>query len=128
MRSGFSGFFNYHIGSKWNTNSIQTTIENSFTDNTSFLHLSFLFNDKFNIDLQSERYFFGNLQNENTYYFLDLDARYQLLKDKLTINLSGKNIFNTQTFRNFSISDFGYSTTEYRLLPRMILVSLEYRF
>ncbi|MFT7442181.1 MAG: hypothetical protein ACI9Q3_000545 [Maribacter sp.] len=128
LRSGFSGFFNYHIGSKWNTNSIQTTIENSFTDNTSFLDLSFLFNDKFNVDLQSERYFFGNLENENTYYFLDLDARYQLLKDRLTINLSGKNIFNTQTFRNFSISDFGSSTTEYRLLPKMILVSLEYRF
>ena len=128
MRSGFSGFFNYHFGTKWNTNTIQTTIKNSFTDNTSFLDLSFLFNDKFNIDMQSERYFFGNLENDNTYYFLDVDARYKLFKDKLTLSISGKNLFNTKTFRNFSISDFGSSTTEYRLLPRYVLLKMEYRF
>jgi hypothetical protein len=128
MRSGFSGFFNYHFGTKWNTNSIQTTIKNSFTDNTSFLDLSFLFSDKFNIDMQSERYFFGNLENDNTYYFLDVDARYKLFKDKLTLSIAGKNLFNTKTFRNFSISDIGSSTTAYRLLPRYVLLKMEYRF
>ncbi|WP_397447666.1 hypothetical protein [Polaribacter sp. R77954] len=128
MRSGFTGIFNYHIGTKWKTNTIQTTIENSFTDNTSFLDLSFFFNKKFNIDVQSERYFFGNLQNENTYYFLDVNSNYKLLKDKLTLSVSGKNLFNTKTFRNFSISDFGSSTKEYKLLPRYILLKMEYRF
>lgn len=128
LRSGFQGIFNYHVGTKWHTNTIKTTIENSFTDNTSFLDMSFVFKDSFDLQLQSERYYFGNFANNNTYYFLDLDARYQLLKDKLTINLSGKNIFNTQTFRNFSISDFGSSTTEYRLLPKMILLKMEIRF
>ena len=128
LRSGFQGIFNYHIGTKWHTNTIKTTIENSFTNNTSFLDVSFIFNKKFDIQLQSERYYFGNLENNNTYYFLDLDASYKVLKDKVTLNLSGKNLFNTQTFRNFSISDFGSSTTEYRLLPRMILAGLEVRF
>lgn len=128
MRSGFAGVFNYHFGTKWNTNSIQTTIKNSFTDNTSFLDLSFLFSDKFDINLQSERYFFGNLENDNTYYFLDAEATYKLLKDKLTVRISGKNLFNTQKFRNFSISDFGSSTTEIRLLSRYILLKMEYRF
>mgnify|MGYP000153279294 FL=1 len=128
MRSGFTGVFNYHFGTKWNTNSIQTTIENSFTDNTSFLDLSFLFSDTFNIDFQSERYFFGNLKNENTYYFLDAETQYKIIKNKLTLSISGKNLFNTQKFRNFSISDFGSSTTEYRLLPRYVLLKIEYRF
>ncbi|MHB0753632.1 carboxypeptidase-like regulatory domain-containing protein [Polaribacter sp. M15] len=128
VRSGFSGIFNYHFGTKWNTNTIQTTLKNSFTDNTSFLDLSFLFNNKFNIDVQSERYFFGNLQNENTYYFLDVNSNYKLLKDKLTLSVSGKNLFNTKTFRNFSISDFGSSTTAFRLLPRYVLLKIEYRF
>lgn len=128
MRSGFSGVFNYHFGSKWNTNTILTTIKNSFTDNTSFLDLSLIFSENFDIELQSERYFFGNLKNDNTYYFLDLEGRYQLIKDKLTLSISGKNLFNTKTFRNFSISDISNSTTEYRLLPRYVLLKMEYRF
>lgn len=128
MRSGFSGVFNYHFGSKWNTNTIQTTAENSFTDNTSFLDLSFVFNEKIDFQLQTERYFFGNLKKDNTYYFLDFDARYKLIKNKLTLGFSGKNLLNTKTFRNFSINDTGSSTTEYKLLPRYVLLNMEYRF
>ena len=110
------------------TTEIQTTIENSFTDNVSFLDLSFVFSEKFDVQAQSERYYFGNLQTDNNYYFLDFEARYKLIKDKLTISLTGKNLFNERRFRNFSISDIGSSTTEYRLLPRFVLLKAEYRF
>ncbi|BAO75671.1 TraB/GumN family protein [Winogradskyella sp. PG-2] len=128
LRSGFKGIFNYHIGTKWLNSKIETIINNSFTNNTSFLDLSIVFNDKFDAQIQTERYYFGNLQIENTYYFLDFDMRYKLKKDKLTVGLSGKNLLNTKTFRSFSISDIGSSTTEYRLLPRFVLLKLEYRF
>ena len=128
LRSGFSGIFNYHIGTKWTTTEIETTINNSFTDNVSFLDLSFVFNDKFDVQIQSERYYFGNLQTDNTYYFLDFDASYKLIENKLTLGLTGKNLFNTERFRNFSVSDIGTSTTEYRLLPRFVLLKMEYRF
>jgi hypothetical protein len=128
LRSGFKGIFNYHIGAKWTIAEIKTTINNSFTDNVSFLDLSFVFNKKFDVQLQSEHYFFGNLQSDNTYYFLDFDARYKLIENKLTFGLTGKNLFNTEKFRNFSNSDIGTSTTEYRLLPRFMLLKLEYRF
>ncbi|TXD83088.1 TonB-dependent receptor [Subsaximicrobium wynnwilliamsii] len=128
LRSGFSGVFNYHIGTKWNTIEIETTINNSFTNNVSFLDLSLVFNKKIDFQLQSERYYFGNLQTDNTYYFLDFDARYKVIENKLTLGLTGKNLFNTKRFRNFSISDIGSSTTEYRLLPRFVLLKLEYRF
>lgn len=129
LRSGFRGFFNYHIGSKWNYNEVQTTIKNSFTDNMSFLDLSFIFSDKFNIQVQSERYFFGNLDKDNNkYYFLDLEARYVVKENKLTLFLSGNNLFNTETFRNYSISDINISQTEYRLMPRYVLLKMEYRF
>lgn len=129
LRSGFRGFFNYHIGSKWNYSEVQTTIKNSFTDNMSFIDLSFMFSDKFNIQAQSERYFFGNLdKNNNKYYFLDLEARYVVKENKLTFFLSGNNLFNTETFRNYSISDINISQTEYRLMPRYVLLKMEYRF
>ncbi|MCU0351053.1 MAG: TonB-dependent receptor, partial [Flavobacterium sp.] len=97
-------------------------------DNVSFLDMTFTFNDKLNFDFNSERYYFGNLERDNIYYFLDFDARYTVKENKFTIMLSGKNLFNTETFRNFTISDIGNSTTEYRLLPRFVLLKMEYRF
>ena len=129
LRSGFRGIFNYHIGSKWNYNQVKTTIENSFTDNTSFLDLSLMFNDRFNVQIQSERYYFGNLSSDsNKYYFLDLEARFVAKENKLTFSLSGNNLFNTETFRNFSISDIAVSKTEFRLQPRYVLLKMEVRF
>ena len=53
---------------------------------------------------------------------------YKLIENKLTLGLTSKNLFNTKRFRNFSVSDIGTSTTEYRLLPRFVLLKLEYRF
>ena len=130
LRSGLKGIFNYHIGTKWTTNEFEASaINNSFTDNISFLDLSFVFNDKFNMQFQTERYFFGNLaKSNNTYYFLDFDIRYTIKKNKLTLAVTGKNLFNTEKFRTFSISDINTSTTEYKLLERFILMKMEYRF
>lgn len=128
LRSGFKRAFNYHVGTKWTTTEIETTTNIDFTNNTCFLDLSFVFNKRFDLQLQSERYYFGNLQTDNTYYFLDLDTHYKLLENKLTLGLSGKNLLNTQSFRNFSISDIGTSMTEYRLLPRYLLATMEFRF
>lgn len=128
LRSGFKGVFNFHLGTKWSMTEIQTTIGNAFTDNVSFLDMSFVFNDKFDAQAQSERYYFGNLQTDNTYYFWDVDMRYKLIENKLTFGISGKNLFNTERFRNFSVSDIGTATTEYRLLPRLVLLKMEYRF
>lgn len=129
LRSGFRGFFNYHIGSKWNYNQVETIIKNNFTDNMSFLDLLFMFSDKFNFQVQSERYFFGNLEKENNqYYFLDVEARYVVKENKLTFSLSGNNLFNTETFRSYNINDISISKTEYRLQPRYVLLKMEYRF
>jgi len=128
LRSGFRGVFNYDIGTKWTTSQIKTSFKNTFTDNMSYLDLSFVFNDKFDAQLQTERYFFGNLERDNTYYFMDLTANYKPKKSKLILSLSAKNLFNTSRFKNYSISDISTSTTAYRLLPRYILVSLKYRF
>ncbi len=128
LRSGFSGMFNYHIGTKWNTTKIETTLENSFNNNMSFLDVSFVFNKNLDFQVQSERYFFGNLQTDNTYYFLDFNARHQLIENKLAIGITGKNLFNTENFSDFSASDIGTATTTYRLLERFILLKITYRF
>jgi len=128
FRTAFDGTFNFHLGSKWLTNKIETTSTNEFTNSISFIDLTFSFNDKLNLDLNSERYFFGNSDTDSTYYFLDFDIRYVFKENKLTFMLSGENLLNTNSFRDFTISDIGTSTTEYRLLPRFVLMKMEYRF
>lgn len=129
IRSGFKGVFNYHIGSKWNYNEIQTNASNSFTNNMSFLDLSLIFNEKVNFQIQSERYYFGNLEKQNNkYYFLDIEGRYTVKENKLTFSISGNNLFNTKTFKNYNISDINISKTEYRLQPRYVLLKMEFRF
>ncbi len=129
VRSVFKGSFNYNIGSKWTVNEIKTIINNSFTNNETFLDFLFDINNNFSFQIQNERYFFGNIDTENsTYYFSDIEARYTLKENKLSFSLSGKNLFNTDTFSTYSINDISTSITEYRLLPRYVLLKMEYRF
>jgi len=127
LRSAFLGFFNYHLGSKWSTNLIQTTSSNSFTNNMTFVDILFTLSDKSNIQIQSERYFFGNTRADNNYYFLDIDWKYVIKPNKLTLTLSGRNLLDADSFRTASITDISALTTEYNLLPRYVLLKAEYR-
>jgi len=129
FRSGFSGSFNFNFGSTWKFNQIDSEIKTSFTDNVSFLNLNFMVNDNLNMEIDSERYYYGNLsKNENIYYFLDFNARYNLDKKRLSFSIQGRNLFNTNTFKSYSITDISISSTEYRLLPRYVLLKATYKF
>lgn len=128
IRSAFGSLFNYHLGSRWSLAQVKTNTNNSFTNNNSFLNLLFNFNKRFQTKLQTEFYHFGNLQNNSDYYFVDFNAKYAVLENKLNLSLIGKNLLNTKTFRNYTITDLETSKTEYRLLPWQLLLKLEYRF
>ncbi|GGF19048.1 TonB-dependent receptor [Flavobacterium limi] len=128
-KSSFDGFFNYHLGSKWTITEFKTSVINKNTDNISFLDLLFVFNKNLNAEVQTERYYFGNLERQNSkYYFLDLRANYIVTNNKLSFSLSAKNLFDTRTFRQSYISDIVTSKTEYRILPRYVILKMDYRF
>jgi len=134
LRSGFLSGVNYHLGTEFRTSEVKTTQSNfsnkfSNTDNFSFLDLSYVFSDRLNMTLNTERYYFGNLNSDkNTYYFSDFSAMYTTKNKQLNFGLSAKNLFNTETFTNFSISDISTSTTSYRLLPRIIMLNANFKF
>ncbi len=129
MRSAFKGFFNYSLGSTANYFEIEATNTNSFTNHISFLDMAFIFSEKFNFEIQSERYYFGNLEKQNnTYYFLDFEARYVFKPNKLSFSLSANNLLNNKTFRNYAVNDISISKLEYRLQPRYLLLNISYRF
>lgn len=129
LRSNFKGFLNYHLGTKWTVNEITTSIVNKTKDNLSFCDILFSFSKKFNADFQAERYYFGNLSAQNSrYYFIDIKANYKLSGNKAVFSLSANNLLDTKVFRQSYISDVFVSKTEYRILPRYILLKLDYRF
>lgn len=134
MRSGFLGKFNYHIGTEFRTFSVTTnqanfSDRNTNTDNFSFLDLSYMFTEHLNFSLVTERYYFGGLDSgNNTYYFSDLTGMYNTPNKKFRFTLSGKNLFNTRKFTNLSISDINTTATSFRLLPRIILLGVDFKF
>ena len=129
FRTGFKGNFNFHSGTKWTSNKIMTLDAGNFTDNLSFLDLTFSPGDKMHMQMEAERYFFGKLKKRNnTYYFLDFSIRFEVAENKIEIGMIGKNLFNTRTYRNFALSDVGNTVSEFRLLPRFLLLKLKFRF
>jgi len=80
----------------------------------------------------------NNIENliEIRYHFFSLkftplksvEARYTVKENKFTFFLSGNNLLNVETFRNYSISDINISQTEHRLMPRYVLLKMELRF
>lgn len=127
LRSALDGFFNYHAGTSWQTNEIISTTNFNFTNNTTFLDLNINISN-LNIDFKSERYFYGNLETNNTYYFFDIISKYNFKKKGLSLSFKALNIFNTQTFREVFISDISTTVNEYRLLPRYIMAGVDFRF
>lgn len=128
VRSGFNGIFNYHIGTKWDYSKFKTTTAFDYTNNRTFVNLNFRFSKELYVGLNSERYYFGNLtQNKKDFYFADLNIDYKL-NEKVRLSFMLNNIFNTNTFVSYSLSDISVSETSYKLIPRYGLLKIELRF
>ncbi len=129
LRSTFKGVFNYNVGTKWTYNQYKTEVLHSYSENTSFLNLNFIISRKLNFNVKSELYYFGSSdKGKDTYGFLDLGVQYRSQKDRLTFSLTGNNLLNTQNIINYNISDVSVSETSYRLVPRYLLLSVEFGF
>ncbi len=88
-----------------------------------------MFNERIDFFLKSERYEFGNITDgDNVYYFLDIDARYNVKDSPFSFKLEARNLTNTEQFRTSFINDVSTSTVSYRLLPRYLMATVKYRF
>ena len=129
LRSGFKGKFNYHIGTKWENGIIEIVDKTKYTNLFSFADFYLNLNKRFTLQMKLERSFFDHPDSDdNTYYFLDFSAKYNIIENKLTFSLLGKNLTNTEYYKNYSLNDLGSVSTKYLLLPRSFIFKLEYRF
>lgn len=129
LRSGFRGLFNYHFGTEWTRNLVSNPNgSNGYTNNLSFLDLTFIFGNRWNMDIKNEYYKFGNLDTNRNFFLMDIISKYVLKKNKWSIFLDARNLLNTRQFRNFNVTDISTSKTSYKLLPRILLLKIEYQF
>ncbi|MCE1198379.1 MAG: carboxypeptidase regulatory-like domain-containing protein [Marinilabiliales bacterium] len=129
LRSAFHGFFNCHLGSKWDYFEMKSDQVIGNHVNNSFLDLLFSFNSKLDVQLKAERYLFEPFDAmRNCLYFLDFNARYVVIKNRLSLSWYGNNLFNTDVYSSYTLTDISLAKTTCQLLPRYLLIKVEYRF
>lgn len=132
LRSAFNGKFNFHLGTTFNF--INVTINdnefsNSFTNNNSFVDLSLILSELFDIQIKGEHFFFDNINGGvNNYFFIDSDIRYTPKNSKWSYSIMARNLTDTTEFKNGIIGDVSSTTIIYNLLPKYILINFKYRF
>ena len=129
VRSGFTGWFNYTLGSDWDLNSysyLDDTTSN--LKNKSFLDLDFNLSQKLNFHIINERYYFRELLKKKSYYFTDLDLEYIFKKEKLSAHFKVNNLFNVENFSTYSISEIAEINRKTKIIPRYFMLGLKFHF
>lgn len=122
--------FNFFVGTEWTESKIVSPdFENSSLYGLSYVELFYQLNDKMDIKINTEQYYFGNLEKgKRSYFFSDAEIIYKMKDDKYAISIIAKNLFNTENFTTFFVNELGYSSNSYRLMPRYVLVTFKIRF
>lgn len=129
LRTGFNGFLNFHLGGQFTINNVKSTNSFKSKDVKSFIDFNFAINRNFSAFVKAEHFHFSASNGEDqNFFFLDFNSRYTIKENKLILYLSANNLLNTSTFRNYFITDTSVSSTEYRLLPRYLMLRVDYRF
>ena len=125
FRSAFTKSFNFHLGTTWFYHKIQSLNTQNNTTNKTFIDLVYKPFKKITFSLNNERFYFSNLRNtKHSYYFMDAETKYTVLKNKFSVGIVGKNLLNTKTYRNLNITDTRRLVSSYRLLERFFLLKV----
>lgn len=66
--------------------------------------------------------------NKNDYWFINANLNYNPEKSRFFYRLSANNLSNITEFRDVFISEFQRNETNFRVIPRYILLNIKYRF
>ncbi|CAM4111057.1 carboxypeptidase regulatory-like domain-containing protein [Gillisia hiemivivida] len=130
LRSVFPGFLNIITGIQWNQISFDLNeYSGNNLNNKSFVDINLDFSENFKVFIENERYYFGNLSdNKKSYYFTALDGRYYFMDNKLSFFVKVNNLFNTENFNIFSLTDTTEFDSSTKLIPRYTMFGVSYRF
>lgn len=66
--------------------------------------------------------------NNKNYFFSNLSVNYNPKKGKFSYRLIGNNLSNIKTFSNITILDYQRNDNSFRVIPRYILINVNFRF
>ncbi|HTG57177.1 MAG TPA: hypothetical protein VL943_12955, partial [Niabella sp.] len=130
FRSAWKYWVNIHGGKSFQFTSFNAETSTRLLNRNAFLHLFFSIHKNTKANLKNDIYYIGNIHSKGqaAYYFSDLSISHQLSKTKISFDITCKNIFNTNQFTNATLTDTYSSITTYRLLPRYLMIGINYNF
>ncbi len=134
LRSAYLKWFNFHLGTTLNQSNINTGLNKTTTNIKnqsigSFLDFYLKFNDRLNGKIENEVFYVKQSNNiGQRYYFINASVRYEIIETRLSANLTAKNLLNTKEFINTYTTDYSTQINRVQLLPRYLLLEMNFRF
>lgn len=115
LEVGYNFVVNDYAGSKF------------YTDKP-FAKLDYYFLDSFSFVAEYEFYHYYNSSKtvENEYDFLNASLIYQKKNSKFEYKIGATNILNTKTLNDDSFNQYRTTTSQYRVQPRYVILTLKY--
>ncbi len=125
LSTNFRSFPNLEFGY---TFSVNDYADNQFYTHKPFASLDYYFLDGFSFKTDYEFYNYSNKEKtvKNQYDFLSASFAYQKKGGKWEYRISGTNLLNTRSLNNDSFTQFVTNTSQYRVQPRYVILSLKY--
>jgi CarboxypepD_reg-like domain len=138
IRTAFLKWFNVHVGSTLTLSDVKTTteilrgsplkaVENSSVG--AFCDVYLKIGNRCTARLDNEIFQFKQLNNApQRYYFLNASVYYDIKPTKCSLSLYARNLLNTNEFINSSVTDYSENINRVRLLPRYVMLEINFRF
>ena len=129
IKSIFSGIFNYKIVGNLSRNVYKSTENQRSTLLNTQAELEFMLSPKLNLNtsFENNNYFTKGIKQTP---FLDASLHYKtkLSKKDFHFSLEGRNLLNMKANKQVQVSDYYTSQSSRYLMPRMLLLSVNFGF
>lgn len=127
FRSVFDGLFNYTLGASWLHQNLN--IGSSEIRTKSFLYSDVYFEptNKLKFQFVTEREVASQQGIKSITYLFDAYMQLQVKPNKLKLTAEARNLLDNRYFVSNSLSGLMFTSTRYNLIPRSILLSVNYR-
>ncbi len=116
---------NIEIGYSLRLNDYQNT---TFKTKQPFVKLDYFFLDSFSFTADYNKYNYSNSTGtiNNKYEFMDSSFSYRKKDKKIEYTLGVTNLLNTKTLNDDSFNQTGFSSSQYLVQPRYVILTLKY--
>ncbi len=127
FRSVFDGKFNYTLGASWLHQDLNIGSIKVKTKQFQYSDLYFDLNKFIKFQFVIEREFSKQQDIKSTTYLMDAYMYMQVKPNKLKVTVEARNLLNNDYFVSNTLDGLKFTSTQYELIPRSILFSLNYR-